>query len=341
MTLPSVTRSSRTARDTAIKGGDLIGAVGIVDQIADHYEIDRLDTKAECLDKALLQKPAQSELVANRIQITSLAFNLADEAVGIDQIALALRLGKIAIAASQASKDRELIKQASARANQLKAIQIAYQAYSGALEVLAKAPDDPAANEAAGVYLCFGRQQWEQGLPHLAKSQHVPFSSLASQDLAAPETAMERLTLADKWWDAPPAGPAKSRASARERARYWYSLATPELTGLEKARVDKRLAMQEISSAAPIVKAPAIKPTDLLATAKTANRIVRGKWNGEQLVLEEGDAVIPCELPPEANLMMIVRRTSRGNGAFRIKISGLEPISIGFDEIDQGANSVR
>ncbi len=36
-------------------------------------------------------------------------------------------------------------------------------------EKLKESPDDPAANLAVGSYLCFNKDQWERGLPMLAK----------------------------------------------------------------------------------------------------------------------------------------------------------------------------
>jgi cyclophilin family peptidyl-prolyl cis-trans isomerase len=66
--------------------------------------------------------------------------------------------------------------------------------------VLAATSDDPAANEAAGRLLAFGRGDWAAGLPHLAKSADAALKDAAAKDAATPADAAERADVGELWW---------------------------------------------------------------------------------------------------------------------------------------------
>lgn len=103
-----------------------------------------------------------------------------------------------------------------------------------ALKVVREKPTDEAANETLGRYYCFVRGDWGRGLPYLALAADKDLVMLASADLKKPEDADAQIALADQWWEF-------DEPSARDRAAYWYRKALPRVTGLAKARIEKRL----------------------------------------------------------------------------------------------------
>ena len=93
-----------------------------------------------------------------------------------------------------------------------------------------------------GRFLCFIKGDWDAGLPLLAKGDDEKLKELGERELARPGTANDRLGLGDSWWDLAEKLDTIERIEAKARSLHWYQLAAPGLTGLTKARVDKRIA---------------------------------------------------------------------------------------------------
>lgn len=144
------------------------------------------------------------------------------------------------IARSQAlvSKDAGLRVEAQrifGEANRLARLKSNYEA---ALETLKSEPDDGEANRAAGDYLCLVLEDWTRGLPHLAKAKSAALAAAAKQDLESPSTAEAMVELGDAW-------KAASQLSGNElyrvRALHWYQQAAPQLQGLARSALDRKI----------------------------------------------------------------------------------------------------
>ncbi|MBS0204798.1 MAG: LamG domain-containing protein [Planctomycetes bacterium] len=92
-------------------------------------------------------------------------------------------------------------------ARQFMEIRDAFALARNARDKLQTNPDDPAANLAWGLFVCFYKQDWASGLPLLAKSNDPVWEPLALRELARPTTDDEWLAHGDAWYDA---GVAKS-----------------------------------------------------------------------------------------------------------------------------------
>ena len=122
-----------------------------------------------------------------------------------------------------------------------------FDAVRPALTTIVQKPLDPTANAAVGHYRIFVKGDWDTGLPMIALGTESPLQALAIVEMSPPAEAEGQLKLADAWWDL-----AESSADAAEkdrlqgRALYWYGQALPNLNGLPKAKVEKRL--QEVTA---------------------------------------------------------------------------------------------
>src|SRR5204862_5799174 len=89
---------------------------------------------------------------------------------------------------------------------------------------------------------CFFRSDWAGGLPALARGSDAGLKTLAARELAGAETADAQASLGDGWWEMAQrsaGGPVKSAMLAH--AADWYAKAAPNLDGLAKAKVEKRI----------------------------------------------------------------------------------------------------
>jgi hypothetical protein len=103
-------------------------------------------------------------------------------------------------------------------------------------------PADPQANFHLGLHYCFHENNWKKGLAHLSLSDDESLATAARLDLDSNDSpdADAQLVVADKWYEL--ATQDETRRDFLVRAAHWYRSAVPELSGLKKIKVEKRLA---------------------------------------------------------------------------------------------------
>jgi hypothetical protein len=194
--------------------------------------------------KTVLLTAAVKSPTASHKLIADTALALAGTAIEADNYDGAARLAELAVTAAKGAKNPFLTQQATSAARSVGEQQRAYAEAKPFLARLKDKPDDPAANLAVGKYLCFVKGDWAHGGPMLAKSSDPALKKLAERELANPADPAEQREIGDAWWDLAEATPALHETLQR-RAAYWYRQASPKLTGLTKAKIDKRLSEVE------------------------------------------------------------------------------------------------
>lgn len=119
-------------------------------------------------------------------------------------------------------------------------------AYDAACKTLADAPDDPAANLQAGIYLCAVRGEWQQGVQRLAKSgvKEIEAAAAADTALAQADAAGVRavVDVGERWWriadSLPEAGDAE--AFRRHVADLYGRIADQATDPIEKRLIERR-----------------------------------------------------------------------------------------------------
>jgi hypothetical protein len=315
-------RASELARDA----GETDLAVEVVDAIADAgFDIQPLRVKARLLKRLIEQNvPGGAKLAAAsaaciRVAEDAAAGDAADDAVDLleaarKSFAESVRRAQAACLAARAASARVRDPaEATARAGKsaeaesglaaAKAAQSAAadclndvqqtirqrEAVHAALEKLKTAPGDPAACLAIGRWRCFRQGAWDEGLKFLAKGSDETLKSAAAIDLAAnsskPEDCIAR---GDAWWDAAEKADGRERPAMRRRAHYWYVQALPDLTGLARGRIEKRIESLG-SDASPETAAEQAGTTSAAASNATLTKTNRiGHDSGARF--EEGNA---------------------------------------------------
>jgi formylglycine-generating enzyme required for sulfatase activity len=228
----------RLARDVALKAEDNALAWQAIDRLAEGYELDPWAMKAEIVVAAARQarKLPEHKVAAEQ------ALTVMHAALDADSCVVAQEMAKLALAEAGKARERDLVGQA--RAGQ----KLAQQAAKSLEQIEAQraklkyAPDDPAAHLAVGRYECFMKGDWAKGLGHLAKSGDPAYSTLAADDLKAPEQDAARLKLADAWWDLAQKAEARERESMLLRAGYWYEQLGSIDDALTRTKVENRQA---------------------------------------------------------------------------------------------------
>jgi hypothetical protein len=228
----------REARDLAGQAGEADLALSAIDRIATHFEGDILPMKGTVL--ATLGKMARSTDELQKLARACLA--LVDDAVAAEQFDVAEKAADQASGLAKRAKDVPLSTKADSRARQLSDWKSRFEKVRKARETLQAKPSDPAANLTVGYYEGPVRGNWDVALRHLVQGSDPALKLAAEKDLGPPAGASEEVSTADGWWTlAEKEKDPILKEGFLKRARFWYRQAVPGLTGLAKARVEKRV----------------------------------------------------------------------------------------------------
>jgi hypothetical protein len=242
----------REARELAAQAGELTAAFQAVDKLAESYDVDVLAMKSAVL--TALSRTASSAMAGQILAETCLT--LVEDAVSSERHEIASRLLALAEPAARKTKSSALLTRVQGLGREVREAQNEFEQATAAAETLKQTADDPAANLIVGRYLCRRKGNWAQGLPLLVRGADPVLCELAKRDLMAPEDAGAQTVVGDAWWDLAAKEPELARAQLLHRAVFWYRLAVPELSGLAKNRLEKRIADANAHLPASVSKTP-------------------------------------------------------------------------------------
>ena len=250
----------RIARDIAAGAGDAPTALRAVEKIVERFDVAGPKLTAETLQAVALKAATASQQTA----VAEAVISVADAVADADEYDLALSLCESARSFVQKGRQHALGKELSSKIDELKKRQRASQEYRDALAALEKNPTDPGANLAAGRQLCFGKGDWDRGLPMLALGNNAELKAAATKDLGGAKSPEEQAALGDAWWALAEGKDVAERDALRLRAGVWYRQAEPKLAGgLTGLKVKQRLAeVEKAGQETPkVAKAPSKSPT--------------------------------------------------------------------------------
>jgi hypothetical protein len=325
------------ARDLAAGGDDADTAFTILSELA-QYQIDGLKMKTDVLAgmSRVARTPQEALSLANR------ASSVVDEAIAADRYALAMQLAELSASWAKMAKNPDAISQAGTQLEDVREIDAAFARAQKASAILSKKPNDPEASLSLGRFHAFQKGQWNAGLPMLAAGSDPDIKALAGSELANPAGNEKQVELADRWWAAAAKEKGLAQRQMRRHAARWYESALPNLTGLAKAKAEKRL--NEIRSAP---SASNTEWVDLLKLVKPERDAAAGKWAFEGAALQvsrgTGPARISIAAEPGKNYELQVEfQRPAGGDAFGVYLplggNGVmllvRPKQIGLDTVD-------
>jgi hypothetical protein len=299
----------REAQEVALQGGDLKGALAAADATARTFDVDGMALRHSAL--AAFGKLAKSpdEFAA----LAEAQDAVIDDFVQLDQYDAAEKAATLLGAYARKSNDGALISRAARRSKEVAEARSLFQGMKGILETLAKSPADLGSNLEMGKFLCFVKGNWDLGLRFLVKGGDVALKALAERELAVPEPPVERLALADGWYELGDKEKSPLRKSQLlSHARSLYERALPGASGLAKTKIEMRL--EALAGPAP---SPASDrgSLDLLSLIDCKKDSVKTEWTLEgRLLLSPGNPsgeeqlALPYEAPEEYDLLVVAER---------------------------------
>lgn len=275
------------ACDLASRVGEVSRTMRFADEIASRFEVDSMELKADILTSALEPTRNAPALSIANLDLVENGLLLADEALAGGDVDVAERILKLAGAAARRSKSSELIQEVTARTKTAKAVEDEKEKVDKALAALQASPSDAEANLTAGRWYCFVKQQWEQGLPYLARGSDPALAAAAQEDLAGPVSPDQQLAVGDAWWQVARVKQGYLKARIARRAEQWLDRALPSLSPDTGSGVQQRF--EEISQAANPLPPSQIGAFKAGNVASAGNNTVVTGANGPAIV----DGVIP------------------------------------------------
>ena len=215
----------KIARQIAAGAGDAATALRAAEEQAERFDVSAAKLKADTLLTAAREATATAQHKAVAEAAPAVVGSLTDA----DEIELALDVCEAGRSAAQKSRQIALVKEFAAKADALKKQQASLQQYRQALAVMENDPAEPAANLAAGRYLCLVKGDWEQGVPMLALGSDAALKAVALMELRGTDSAEEQAAIGNAWWDAAETRPVAERDTFRlapapgigRRSRSW------------------------------------------------------------------------------------------------------------------------
>jgi len=237
----------------AAKAGDGNLATGYVDEMASVFDIDRLKGAAFFLIQAGGRATTDTRRTHEHLSATE------------DIVRQLIADGRYSEAATLAEKIASQIRRPPAVVNTAKALKEhtaslagSHAKYKAAKKLLDTDQDNAAANLEVGQWLAFRQNNWPAALPHLAKGSNADMAQAAQQAMAGPPSTLKEMMARGNAWKKIADGSTDGYADfAMLRAGYYWQMAVPQSTALDKIELNKKLrAVSRIRDAMPGLQGP-------------------------------------------------------------------------------------
>lgn len=271
------------ARALAMEAGDVTVVMESLQMMASRFSINLSTARVDALkDLATKAPPASLGRVAD------LLLDAANEQSNAGDVSKAEDLAEAAATAARRGKDRDRQKKALDRLAEIRDQRKLLAKAKPLEDKLAADPSNRDAAEALGRFRCFVEDDWDAGLPLLARGADPDLAALAQAETNVARDPSSRMALADNWWAFATSAKGPEAAAAEGRARLHYGMILEDLSGLERARVVKRL-----ESAAAAGSGSAKRPSGLILWLDaSAPGALRGP-DGQPIQLKKGIKEVP------------------------------------------------
>ena len=166
---------------------------------------------------------------------------LIDDAVGASRYDIAAECATTATTMAGRITDGELRKRVAQRKKEIDDLRKQVELAEMARARLKTDPENAKANLALGRFLCFNKDEWDEGLPHLAKGDDEKLKEVAIKEIAKPTEAAAIEEIAELWFALSANANTAEKPAMLDRAKELYGTAVRDLPPLAKLKVEKRI----------------------------------------------------------------------------------------------------
>lgn len=211
--------SLRVAELLAAQAEDISLAMEICETMTGRFQIDRLSAKAEMLAQAA----EYTRNVRRKSQLAGLCVKTGFEAIAADDYTNGMKISELAKSSAKDGGDPRLAKEADFLGAEMARSGNGFESVQKFENALRTNPNDPEANLAVGKFLCFVKNDWDAGLPLMARGGNGALNPvLAAEMNAEPKASDGQIALANSWRALSDLASAADKIFFQQRARYWY-----------------------------------------------------------------------------------------------------------------------
>ncbi|HUE70661.1 MAG TPA: hypothetical protein VMP01_07205, partial [Pirellulaceae bacterium] len=251
-------------RKIAVQTGDATTALKAVELLETRLELPPLALRLTTIDElaGVLGGSGQGagQLAAEAEKVFISAFEQ-------DDFTTSLEAHRIFIGLIRKGSDSGRVGKMSVYRGMILEAEKAYKLVPAALSALATNAENTQANDVAGKFFCLIKNEWEIGLPMMARGSDLKLRILARMDLEKGKSGSEIIQLADQYYELAHDYKQPQRRCLELRAAFHYAAARPFLMpGVELVKADKRIEEIHRAYAADVlarsaVPAPALPTT--------------------------------------------------------------------------------
>jgi hypothetical protein len=239
------------ARLLSADAGQTSSAFGWIGELEKRFGADGVVMKlqtAQRVNDVLVS--SNNAPVALRSELIEHAIEASAAALDMERIEEADKLAQLALQHSRARQvsDADLKRHAKDHADSVTRFFNQWREAKSAEQRLAEDPDDATAHLAIGKFRCFRCNQWQLGLPHLARSGKAALAAAAELELASDGSSADLVKIGQAWEKAAEAASGAEKRDYQERAHGWYLQSMEDgRAGLDKEIARRRLdALQSV-----------------------------------------------------------------------------------------------
>lgn len=184
------------ARKLAVAAHDLQTAVESVNWQSKLFEVDQLGLLGSVVSSIEYSEEQPNENAA----VAKVGLSLIDRALADDRYDLAIEIADAITKPAHRSSSPDLPQQVQEAVRGIRLIRRPFDQLKPSLETLENNPEDAVANTAVGRFYCFVKGDWQRGLPHLARGNHLRQKQLSERELAEERLPEETFAIAEGWF---------------------------------------------------------------------------------------------------------------------------------------------
>lgn len=260
------------AAESGAEAGDADIALNAIAKLEEQFHANTGQIELKVLGKmaSAARQPEEYAPVAEAYA------RLAVKALANDDFATANEAARHARTSAQRTRNVQAVQAMNELQRTVTDAERSFRDVANAMRTLSANPDDPAANEVVGRHLAFTRGDWAEGLPHLAKGADEKLAALAQTDLNEPQATESQIAMGDAWYDfAQKQDDETAKGMILVRAGVYYRKAMPQLGGMAKMRVQRRVEEIEALSSYSLVHQVSIPQV----LTPEANPLFSTRWN--------------------------------------------------------------
>ena len=231
------------ALELAEKTGDAQSAWTAVNAIVENYEVNAFDAKNAVL-RELGKKSNDSALFSTLVGDCQ---DLIQLDIQLDQYSVAAEKARKLLATAKKGATKSTIENVSALISKIRTLNNRFAKIEEQLAILQNQPDDPQANQSVGEFYFCSKGDFDKGLLFLALGEGET-AELAKQELNSPGDPKSKTALGDLWWEFADSRKQEEKENVRTHAVDLYREALPHLTGINRKRVESRIATSQIAT---------------------------------------------------------------------------------------------